>query len=163
MMRSPIGTSTVAIRHDKIGQTRFATWLRSAGEDSIFWLEMLRANIKVACGVTLEGALGRGVSVFNHRGWGNEAALRTVLDEMRTQIHLRRHFTLDRELAAQSQIQCRALDQTFCLNLLGCIRRGNWPPPGLVFAYLRQRPLAPLRLPAAATRAIWQKIRPSSP
>ena len=163
VMRSPMGTPTVAIRRDKIGKTRFTTWLRSAGEDSIFWLEMLRTNIKVSCGVTSEVAVGRGVSVFNHRGWGNVAALRTVLDEMRTQIHLRRHFTLDRELAAQSQIQCRALDQAFCLNLLGCIRRGNWPPPGLVFAYLRQRPLAPLRLPAAATRAIWRKMRPSSP
>jgi succinoglycan biosynthesis protein ExoW len=163
VMRSPIGTSTVAIRRDKIVKTRFTTWLRTAGEDSIFWLEMLRTNIKVACGVTLEAALGRGVSVFNHRGWGNVAALRTVLDEMRSQLHLHRNFALDRGLAAQIKMRCRALDQTFCLNLLGCIRRGNWPPPGLVFTYLRQRPLAPLRLPAAAARAIWQKMRPSSP
>jgi succinoglycan biosynthesis protein ExoW len=163
MMRSPMGTPTVAIRRDKIGQTRFTTWLRAAGEDSIFWLEMLRTNIKVACGVTSEVAVGRGVSVFNHRSWGNVAALRTVLDEMRSQLHLHRHFALDRGLAAQSQMRCHALDQVFCLNLLGCIRRGNWPPPGLVFAYLRQRPLAPLRLPAAATRAIWRKMRPSSP
>jgi len=158
MMRSPVGTSTVAIRRDKIGKTRFATWLRSAGEDSIFWLELLRTSIKVACGVTLEGVLGRGVSVFNHRGWGDVATLRTVLDEMRTQIYLRENFALDRRLAAQSQMRCGALDQTFCLNLLSCIRRGNWPPPGLVFAYLRQRPLAPLRLPAAATHAIGHKL-----
>ena len=158
MMRSPIGTSTVAIRRDKIGQTRFATWLRSAGEDSIFWLEILRTNIKIACGVTLEGALGRGVSVFNHRGWGDVATLRTVLDEMHTHIYLRENFALDRTLAAQNRTQCRALDETFCLNLLGCIRRGNWPPPGLVVAYFRQRPLAPLRLPATTAHAIGHKL-----
>jgi succinoglycan biosynthesis protein ExoW len=163
MMRSPIGTSTVAIRRDKIGGTRFNTRLRSAGEDSIFWLEILRTNIKVACGATLEGALGRGVSVFNHRGWGNAAALRTALDEMRTQIHLRRNFSLDRGLTAQSQKRCHELDEAFCLNLLACIRRGNWPPLGLVLAYLGQRPLMPLHLPVAATGAIWRKMRPSSP
>jgi len=162
MLRSPIGTPTVAIRRSVIGATRFSTWLRSAGEDSIFWLELLRADIKVACSIMTEVAVGRGVSVFNHRSWGNAAALRTTLDEMRAQMHLRRHFNLDRELVAQSQIQCRALDQAFCLNLLGCIRRGNLPPLHLVLGYLRQRPGALLRLPTAAVGAVWRKMQPSA-
>ena len=162
MLRSPIGTPSVAIRCDKIGATRFSTWLRSAGEDSIFWLELLRAGIKVACGTTPEVAVGRGVSVFNHRSWGTTAALRTVLDEMRAQLHLQRHFALDRDLTAQSQIQCRALDQAFCLNLLGCIRRGNWPPPHLVLAYLGKRPWTLLSLPGAAARATARKMRRSA-
>lgn len=162
MLRSPIGTPTVAVRRDKIGGIRFNTKLRSAGEDSIFWLELLRADIKVACNTATEVAVGRGVSVFNHRSWGNAAALRTVLDEMRAQLHLRRHFIHDRELVAQSRIQCRALDEAFCLNLLGCIRRGNWPPSHLVLAYLGQRPWALLRLPPAAAGAIVRKMRPSA-
>lgn len=162
MLRSPIGTPTVAIRRDKIGKTRFSTWLRSAGEDSIFWLELLRTDIKVACSLATEVAVGRGVSVFNHRSWGNAAALRTTLDEMRAQLHLRRHFTLDPELAAQSRTQCRALDQAFCLNLLGCIRRGNLPPLPLVLGYLGQRPGALLRLPGAAVGAIRRKMQPSA-
>lgn len=163
MLRSPIGTPTVAIRRGAIGATRFSTWLRSAGEDSIFWLELLRADIKVACSLTTEVAVGRGVSVFNHRSWGNADALRTTLDEMRAQLHLRRHFNLDRELVAQSQAQCRRLDRTFCANLLGCIRRGNWPPSHLVLAYLRHRPWTLLRLPAAAAGAVVRKMRPSAP
>lgn len=161
MLRSPIGTPTVAVRRTKIGATRFNTKLRSAGEDSIFWLELLRADIKVACSLATEVAVGRGVSVFNHRSWGNAAALRTTLDEMRAQLHLRRHFNLDRELAAQSRIQCRALDQAFCLNLLGCIRRGNLPPLNLVLSYLGQRPGALLRMPGAAMGAVRRKIQPS--
>ncbi len=162
VLRSPIGTPTVAIRRSKIGRTRFPTWLRSAGEDSIFWLELLRGEIRPACGTTSEVAVGRGVSVFNHRSWGNVAALRTNLDEMRAQRHLRKHFKLDRELTARSEAHCRGLDVDFCTNLIGCIRRGRWPATGLVFAYLRYRPWALLQLPAAATRFIRQKIRLSA-
>jgi len=162
MLRSPIGTPTVAVRRDRIGDRRFSTWLRSAGEDSIFWLEFLRADIKAVCSAATEVAVGRGVSVFNHRSWGNAAALRTTLDEMRAQLHLRRHFIRDGDLVAQSRIHCRALDQTFCLNLLGCIRRGNWPPSDLVLAYLRLRPWALLRLPPAAAAVIVRKMRPSA-
>ena len=32
VLRSPVGTPTVAVRRGKIGGTRFPTWLRSAGE-----------------------------------------------------------------------------------------------------------------------------------
>lgn len=158
LMRSPVGTSTVAIRRSKIGETRFPNWLRAAGEDTIFWLDLLNSDLKPACGVNLEVAYGSGVSVFNHRTWGNVAALRTNLDEMRSQLHLRKHFARDSALLAQTKAHCRELDKDFCGNLMGCIRRGQWPA-ALVVAYLQHRPGAWLHLPAAAVRGVRQKIQ----
>ncbi|MBN9590219.1 MAG: hypothetical protein BGN85_11585 [Alphaproteobacteria bacterium 64-11] len=163
VQRSPVGTSTVAIRRSKLGATRFPTWLRSAGEDSIFWLEVLRGDLKTACSTTMEVALGRGVSIFNHRSWGTQAALRTTLDEMRLQIHLRQHFALDDDLTAQSKAQCRRLDQAFCAHLIGCLRRMQWPGANLPLSYFRHRPGALLQLPPIAARALWQKMQPSPP
>ena len=160
VLRSPVGTSTVAIRRDKIGATRFPTWLRSAGEDSIFWLEMLNRGVKAACGTACEAAYGSGVSIFNHRSSGNPAALRTTFDEMQLQIHMRRHFPLDREMIAESRAQCGRLDRAFCANLIGCVRRLQWPPAHLVFTYFRHRPGALLQVPPVTARAVWQKIRP---
>jgi succinoglycan biosynthesis protein ExoW len=163
VLRSPVGTSTVAIRRSKVGGTRFPTWLRSAGEDSIFWLELLRGDMKAAGGTASEVAYGRGVSIFNHRSWGNAAAIRTTLDEVRLQIHLRQHFPLDREMIAQSEAQCRRLDLAFCANLVGCTRRLQWSAAGLIFAYIRHRPWVLLQLPPTAARVIWQKFRPTAP
>jgi succinoglycan biosynthesis protein ExoW len=163
VLRSPVGTSTVAIRRGKISATRFPTWLRSAGEDSLFWLELLNGGLKAACGTASEVAYGRGVSIFNHRSWGNAAALRTTLDEMMLQIYLRRHFPLDGEMIAQSRAQCRRLDLAFCENLIGCVRRMQWPAAKPAFAYMRRRPWALLRLPPAALRAMWQKLTPPAP
>jgi succinoglycan biosynthesis protein ExoW len=162
LVRSPVGTSTVAIRRSKIGATRFPTWLRAAGEDTIFWLDLLNGDLNTACGVTMEVAYGRGVSIFNHRSWGNVAALRTNLDEMQSQIHMLRHFVHDSALIAQRKARCRDLDLDFCGNLMGCIRRGQWPA-ALVFAYLRHRPGAWMHLPASAMRSMRQKIRSFTP
>jgi len=157
LQRSPVGTSTVAIRRSKIGQLRFPTWLRSAGEDSIFWLELLRGDMRVAAGMTSEVSYGRGVSIFNHRGWGNAAAVRTTFDEMQMQIHLRRNFPLDREMLAQSNAQSRRLDLAFCANLIACVRRLQWSAAGLAWAYIRQRPEVLLRLPGAALGVLWRQ------
>lgn len=163
ILRSPVGTSTVAIRRSKIGKVRFPTWLRTAGEDSIFWLELLRGDMRVAAGTICEVRYGRGVSIFNHRSWGTPAALRTTLDEMQMQIHLRRYFPLDREMVVQSEAQSHRLDLAFCANLIACARRRQWAAAGLAWAYIRQRPEVLLKLPAAALGALWRQTERNSP
>lgn len=154
VLRSPVGTSTVAIRRGTVAKVRFQTRLRSAGEDTIFWLELLCGDVKAAAGMVCEVRYGRGVSVFNHRGWGDAAAVRTTLDEMRMQIYLRRHFPLDHEMIAQSDAQCRRLDLTFCANLIACVWRLQWPAAKLVATYIRERPQALLKLPGVVLGAL---------
>ncbi len=157
VQRSPIGTPTVVLRRSKVGGTRFVPWLRSAGEDSIFWLTLVSGDLRAACSVKSEVTCGRGVSIFNHRSWGDRRALATTLDEMRLQIYLRSHFPLEGDLVAQSRAQCRRLDLAFCANLIACGRRLQWSAAGPAWAYIRRRPWVLLRLPRAFLGAVRRR------
>lgn len=152
--RSPVGTSTVVVRRSLIGETRFSQELRSAGEDSIFWLDLLTQGPRTACGVFSEVAYGKGVNVFSHGSWGDAKSLRTTLDEMLGQHVLRSRFALEPEIEVLSHEQSRRLDLSFCSNLLACGRRMKWDAAPPALAYLRRRPLALTRLPEALVRAV---------
>ena len=157
VLRSPVGTPTVAIRRSRTGAARFPDWLRSAGEDSIFWLTLASMDLRVACSIRVEVNCGRGVSIFNHRSWGDRRALATTLDEVRLQAYLRRHFRLDSDLLAQSLAQCHRLDLVFCANLMSCIRRMQWSALAPAGAYVAERPLALLNLPGVLLDALRRK------
>jgi hypothetical protein len=102
-------------------------------------------------------AYGRGVSIFNHRSWGDSRSLRTILDQMRAQIYLRRAFRLDPVLRASCDEQCRALDLAFCSALVACGRRLQWAAARPVTLYAGARPLALMQLPKALGRALRQR------
>jgi hypothetical protein len=160
--RSPVGTSTVAFRRQGFGDLRFREAFRSAGEDTVFWLELLARAPRTVCNTDCEVAYGRGISIFNHRSWGDARSFRTSLDQMRLQLHLRRAFPLDAAQRRESVAQCRRLDLTFCGNLLACLKRRDWAAIRLGAAYLRHRPWALLRLPQVIFRAIFRPFRPSA-
>jgi succinoglycan biosynthesis protein ExoW len=163
VLRSPVGTSTVALRRARIGTKRFPAGFRSAGEDSIFWLQILATDPLVACSEDNEVAYGRGVSIFNHRSWGDTRALKTILDQMRAQRYLRKHFRLDRTLRATGTRQCRELDLAFCSALLACGRRLQYAAAGPATRYLGTRPLALMQLPKALFRALGRKGEGTTP
>jgi succinoglycan biosynthesis protein ExoW len=160
VLRSPVGTSTVAIRRDAIGRTRFPPRLRTAGEDSLFWLDLLSGDLRAACGVTCEAAYGRGVSIFNHRSWGNAAALRTTLDQMRAQHLVQARFPLEPDVIGQIRAQCGQLDLDFCAILLACARRLQWDAAGPAATYVRHRPFALVQLPRVVLNALARRRRP---
>lgn len=152
--RSPVGTSTVAIRRDRIGAHRFPSDFHAAGEDSLFWLEILKTGPRVACGLGCEAAYGRGVSIFNHRSWGDGRAVRTTLDEMRAQKVLGDRFGADPVVRTMVDDRCRNLDATFWRALMACVRRGRHDGLAPSARYLRERPQAFLRLPGALLQAL---------
>ena len=160
--RSPVGTSTVAFRRRDFGDLRFREAFRSAGEDTIFWLELLARNPRTVCNINCEVAYGRGISIFNHRSWGDARSFRTSLDQMRLQLHLQRNFPLDPAQRRESEAQCRRLDLTFCGNLVACLRRRDWGAISLGAVYLRHRPWALLRLPQVLFRAVIGLFRPAA-
>lgn len=161
--RSPVGTSTVAFRRERFGDLRFREAFRSAGEDTIFWLELLSRAPRTVCNSDCEVVYGRGISIFNHRSWGDARSFRTSIDQMRLQLHLQRNFPLDAAQRRESGAQCRRLDLTFCGNLLACLKRRDWCAIRLGAAYLRQRPWALLRLPQVLWRAAAGHFRAIAP
>ncbi|HEY4076665.1 MAG TPA: glycosyltransferase family 2 protein [Rhizomicrobium sp.] len=159
ILRSPIGTSTVAVRRSALGATRFRSDFRNAGEDSIFWLELLRGNIRAASCVDCEVSYGCGVSIFNHRSWGDARAIRTALDQMRTHRYVRANFPLDATTINDSEAQFRDLDLTFCTALIACGRRLQWAAAHPVAAYVSDRPQALLQMPRATIQAMRHKLQ----
>lgn len=152
--RSPVGTSTVVIRRETIGARRFRTAYRAAGEDSIFWLEVLCRDPQTACALTCDADYGLGVSIFNHRSWGDARALATTLDEMRAQEHFRRLFQLDPDLEEASYAQCARLDVSFCASVIACARRRHWDAAPPALRYLAHRPWALAQMPRALIHAL---------
>ncbi|MFT4025271.1 MAG: glycosyltransferase family 2 protein [Novosphingobium sp.] len=57
-------TSTVAFRLDNIGNIRFDTRLRTAGEDHLFWFDLATAAANVAVSAVVEAECGFGVNVY---------------------------------------------------------------------------------------------------
>jgi succinoglycan biosynthesis protein ExoW len=161
-LRSPVGTSTVVIRRRSIGSVRFPRQFRCAGEDTIFWAEVLRRGARPVCSLQREAAYGSGVSIFNHRSWGDARSLRTTLDEMRAQHHLRRRFPLDEALDVHARAQCARLDLSFCANLIACARRLQWDAMLPALRYVGRRPWALLRMPAALAKALRQRRTPAA-
>ncbi len=157
--RSPVGTSTVAIRRHWIGSNRFRTDLRAAGEDSLFWLNILRGEPRVACSAHCEAVYGRGVSVFNHRSWGDKRSLCTALDEMQAQQAFHRMFSGDPVARELIENRFRDLDLTFWQALFACIRRLQWSAARPATAYVGKRPFALLRMPRATVRAMRQQFK----
>ncbi len=158
VLASPIGTSTVVAKRAAIGPSRFPARLRAAGEDSLFWLDLLEGDVRAACGLDLEADYGRGVSIFNHRSWGDERSLRTTLDQMRA------HRLMGDRLAAREPAladECRRrladLDVSYCANLLACLRRLRAGCIAPALAYAGERPGALARLPEVARRALRQR------
>jgi succinoglycan biosynthesis protein ExoW len=158
ILRSPVGTSTVALRRRSIGKIRFRGEFRAAGEDSIFWLALLASGVRAACNPDCEAIYGRGVSIFNHRSWGDARSLRTTLDQMRAQLYIRDNFRLDPDLAASCDARCRELDLAFCRALLACARRLQWNAHRPAAAYIGARPRMLLQVPQAAAKAMRQHM-----
>lgn len=155
--RSPVGTSTVAISREAIGEQRFPTGFRAAGEDSIFWLGVLNARPRVVCSMGCEAIYGRGVSIFNHRSWGDERVLRTILDEMRAQLFFRAHFAADDKTAAMIDERCSSLDVGYWRAMIACARRGRWQGMAPSALYVTRRPQALLRLPQAVVQVLCRR------
>lgn len=158
VLRSPIGTSTVAIRHSALRGIRFRPDFRNAGEDSIFWLELLSGHLRAASCADCEVSYGRGVSVFNHRSWGDARTILTALDQMRTHRYVRDNFPLDAAMIDDCEAQFRDLDVTFCTALIACGRRLQWRAVRPVAAYVSDRPQALLQIPRATIQAVRRKL-----
>ncbi|HVV65536.1 MAG TPA: glycosyltransferase [Rhizomicrobium sp.] len=157
ILRSPVGTSTVATRRSRIGDMRFRAEFRTAGEDIIFWRTLLASQPRTVCSRRIEAHYGLGVNVFETRSWGDARAFARLSDQAALQAYLRRNFRFDGEMERASEVFCRRLDREFCANLLAALRRLD-VPPGAMRNYMRQRPFALAHLPFALMRMLSDKL-----
>jgi len=83
-----IGTSTVAFHFSKFSLLRFNQAFVNAGEDYLFWADIVSRTADIAFCTQIEAYYGRGVNVFAGSGWGSDS----YFDRLYYEIKYRKYF-----------------------------------------------------------------------
>jgi succinoglycan biosynthesis protein ExoW len=149
-----IGTPTVVYDFSKFSAIRFRTDFRHAGEDYLFWLELAASGARFAFSTDIECICGRGVNVYSGSGWGTEASLRCLYDEVRYRKAIRVQFSLTPPQDVHLRKRIRQLRMSFVQDLLHRLSHGRPVPLDVAIAYFRLDPLILLFGPPLALWAV---------
>lgn len=113
-----IGTSTVVYRRALCPALRFREEYVYAGEDYLFWLELVQRTQRIAFSTLCECTYGEGVNVFAGSGWGTENSLIRLHYEMKFKKALPRLFSLSEAQLAVNHNAVRELRRSFVADML---------------------------------------------
>ncbi len=80
---NPIGTSTVVYDFTRHAAQRFKVEFTNAGEDYLFWMQLVRSGARIAFSSRSQAQYGKGVNIYSGSGWGSENHLLRLHDELR--------------------------------------------------------------------------------
>lgn len=113
-----IGTSTVVYRFRKFGNLRFREEFVYAGEDYLFWLDVVSQTPRIAFSTLSECTYGEGVNIFAGSGWGTEKSLIRLHYEIKYKKALPRLFSLSKLQLAANRQAVKLLRRSFVADLL---------------------------------------------
>jgi succinoglycan biosynthesis protein ExoW len=152
-----IGTSTVVYRHEKFSDVRFRVEFTSAGEDYLFWMDLVARAARVCFSRQIEATYGSGINVYSGTVWGSERHLVRTHNELRYRKTVQREFALT---AAQKEHVMAAISQlrhayaSVLIHRLTHIKRVSL---ALMLAHLKLDPMSYFQLPAVAWSLITSK------
>jgi succinoglycan biosynthesis protein ExoW len=117
-----IGTSTVVYRAARFASLRFREEFVYAGEDYLFWLELVRAGARIAFSDQPECRYGTGVNIFSGSGWGTEKSLVRLHHEIKYRKALSRLFELSAPQRTLNRHTLSTLRRSFVADLLHRLR-----------------------------------------
>lgn len=117
-----IGTSTVVYRVAPFASLRFREEFVYAGEDYLFWLELVRAGARIAFSARQECRYGAGVNIFSGSGWGSEKSLVRLHHEIKYRKALPRLFELSAPQRTTNRHTLSTLRHSFIADLLHRLR-----------------------------------------
>ena len=153
-----IGTSTVVYDATRFGAQRFMVEFASAGEDYLFWMSIAQAGARAAFSSRCEATYGRGVNVYASSGWGTEAHLRRIHDEMRFKKISRQLFKLTTRQDAHVGAAVAALRIAFARDLMHRLAHRKRTPLKLLLAQLALDPMSYLMLLPNAGRIVLKQV-----
>jgi succinoglycan biosynthesis protein ExoW len=140
-------TSTVVYRFDRHPALRFDTALRSAGEDYLFWLSLIRASGSVAFSTRKNVSCGRGVNIFfSAFDWDRPEAVARNGYMLVFRLKMR-DLSLSADQAARINTLILEDSQTFAYLLVRNAVKGRVPDWNLLARIFRTSPLQALALP----------------
>lgn len=78
-----IGTPTVVYNFNRFFTNRFKVEFTNAGEDYLFWMELVQLGAKIAFSSRPEARCGEGVNVYAGAGWGSDRHLLRIHNELK--------------------------------------------------------------------------------
>ena len=141
-----IGTPTVVYSFSRYSKQRFRTEFRNAGEDYLFWLDLVRHKPSIAFSSEATVRCGKGVNVYSGSGWGSEPHLQLVHDETRYRREILRSFALTE--SQRKHLRCCVADSrvSFVRDLLHRVTHRKTFPLLLILKHLK---LDPMLIPLA--------------
>jgi succinoglycan biosynthesis protein ExoW len=152
-----IGTPTVVYDAERFAALRFKPEFASAGEDYLFWMDIAQHGARIAFSTECEVKCGRGVNVFAGSGWGTEAHLQRIHDEIRFKKLTQRLYRLNDGQQAHLAADIARLRLSFARDVLHRLSHRNYPPARLLMSHLALDPLSFLMLPPNAMRLLRER------
>lgn len=127
-VRGPVsGSSTFVVKRELIGDTRFSSKLRTAGEDGLFTTTLAAKSPRVMVSTRTDVILGKGVNIFSEGTWGDRSGTLRAIYFLRSRILMRPIVHSFKE--AESEVEKKILKarQELWKSVFANIRRGNFP------------------------------------
>lgn len=134
-------TSTVVTRWQAIGQLRFDTELKSAGEDALFWIDCAMQSRTVRFSMAQRVHCGRGINIYNGDfGWD------TIRGRDRFGYLMLLYIKIAKR-RPRSSISTQKVEMAYAYLSVRSLFRGQMPNRALFRSLLRASPAAVARLP----------------
>lgn len=142
-----IGTSTVVYDFQRCPEKRFRIEFANAGEDYLFWMELVRDGVKTAFSVQCEARYGHGVNIYSASGWGTEQHLLRIHNELKYRKTTEILFSLTAHQQAHLKHCIDELRAGFARDLLHRLAHHKPLPLETLRAHIRLDPLSFAKLP----------------
>lgn len=152
-----IGTPTVVYSFERFATQRFKIEFTNAGEDYLFWMELVHKKAKIAFSSQPEVRCGSGVNVYAAAGWGSEQHLLRVHNELKYRKTTAKLFTLSNAQLSHIQTCLRALRIAFIRDLIHRTTHRQRLPLNLLAAHFRIDPMTYVYAPITLIRLILGK------
>jgi succinoglycan biosynthesis protein ExoW len=149
-----IGTSTVVYSFERFAHQRFKVEFTNAGEDYLFWMELVQSGAKIAFSSQSEAAYGKGMNVYAGSGWGTEHYLLRIHNEMKYRKLTGQLFPLNGQQQTHIAHCVDDLRLAFARDLLHRIRHRKQLPWPVLRQHLKLDPWSFFGLPASLFKSI---------
>ena len=135
-----VGTSTVVYRFANFKSERFRIEFTTAGEDYLFWMKLVTSGARTAFSSEVEAVYGKGVNVYSGSGWGTEAFLLRVSQEIRFRKAVIASFSLNEIQRKHVAADLGRLREAFLRDVFRRLRHGQGFPHHLLRGHSRADP-----------------------
>lgn len=142
-----IGTSTVVYDFQRWSEKRFRIEFANAGEDYLFWMELVSNGVKTAFSVQCEARYGHGVNIYSGSGWGTEQHLLRIHNELKYRKTTARLYQLTTDQQAHLKRCIEELRASFARDLLHRLVHRKSLPLATLRSHLWLDPLSFTKLP----------------